>query len=165
MKKLIIAVSLVLCMVGSSFAQEEITVFQPGSYRAVLEANQGRAFILVFWSLDCTHCMEELTMLGEVMARDSGLRLVLVSTDSPRDRAELQQVIQQRGVRPDSSWVFAEANSQRLRYEVDRHWFGELPRSYLFDTQHARRAVSGSLKRELVEGWLDCCQHNLTGLD
>lgn len=165
MKTLIFTISLVLCIVSSSFAQDEITVFQSGSYRTVLDTNQGRAFILVFWSLDCTHCMEELTMLGEVMAVQSGLRLVLVSTDSPRDRTELQQVIQQRGVRPDSSWVFAEANSQRLRYEVDRHWFGELPRSYLFDSRHARRAVSGSLKRELVEDWLDCCQHNLTGLD
>ena len=97
-------------------------------------------------------------MLGKLMESHPGLNLVLVSTDSPGDRKELLSVINSKGVANADAWVFSQASSSRLRYEVDRIWYGELPRSYFFDDQQKRQAVSGLLDQEVVELWLQKIQ-------
>ena len=43
------------------------------------------------------------------------------------------------------NWVFADANSQKLRFEIDPSWYGELPRTYFFDSAHNRNGNSGLL--------------------
>lgn len=93
-------------------------------------------------------------MLGKLIESHPALKLVLVSTDSPDDRKELLSVINGKGVANAEAWVFSRASSSRLRYEVDRIWYGELPRSYFFDGQQNRQAVSGVLDQEAVELWL-----------
>ena len=93
-------------------------------------------------------------MLGRLVEKYPEFNLVLISTDSPGDRKELLSVINGKGAARADAWVFSQANSSRLRFEVDRVWYGELPRSYFFDDQHNRRAVSGVLDREEVERWL-----------
>ncbi len=93
-------------------------------------------------------------MLGVLLEKHPALNLVLVSTDSPDDRRELLSVINGKGVASAEAWVFSQASSSRLRYEVDRVWYGELPRSYFFDGQQKRRAVSGVLDQAAVELWL-----------
>lgn len=146
--------ALALCLTTGSHAQGEMSLFKSGSYQDILQSYQGMPFILVFWSLDCSHCRGEFVMLGETLSRTPALRLVLVATDSPQQSGELMKVIQESGLTSAESWVFAQAESERLRYEVDRHWYGELPRTYLFDAQHSRRVVSGALKRPLLDEWL-----------
>ena len=97
-------------------------------------------------------------MLGKLMENYPAFNLVLISTDSPGDKNELLSVIDGKGIASADIWVFSQANSSRLRFEVDRVWYGELPRSYFFDGQHKRRAVSGVLKQEAVVGWLKSIQ-------
>jgi hypothetical protein len=109
---------------------------------------------MVLWSLDCPPCFQELAMLGKLIENYPTFNLVLISTDSPGDRKEILSVISGKGLATAETWVFSQANSSRLRFEVDRVWYGELPRSYFFDGQQQRRAVSGLLDREEVEGWL-----------
>ena len=149
------ALALLLWCAAAGGAQEGLTLFQPGSYQVILQQHPGRPFILVFWSLECSHCQGELRMLGELLAARPQLELVVVSTDAPSDETELRQVLASRGLDRADGWVFAEADSARLRYEIDRSWYGELPRSYLFDAQHNRRVHSGVLKRGDVERWLE----------
>lgn len=141
-------------------AGEGPAIFQPGSYQQILAARQGQPFIMVFWSLECSHCMGELKLLGELLDERPQLPLVLVSTDSPRETDELQRVAAHHDLGTVEQWVFAEADSPRLRFAVDRQWYGELPRSYLFDAGHQRRSHSGALKREALEAWIT---NNLKG--
>ena len=93
-------------------------------------------------------------MLGKLIENYPAFNLVLISTDSPGDRKELLSVINGKGVATAEAWVFSRASSSLLRYEVDRIWYGELPRSYFFDGQQNRQAVSGVLDQEVVELWL-----------
>ena len=93
-------------------------------------------------------------MLGKLIENYPAFNLVLVSTDSPGDRKELLRVINDKGIASAEVWVFSEANSPRIRHDVDRIWYGELPRSYFFDGQQNRQAVSGVLEREVIERWL-----------
>ena len=146
--------SIVPIAASSSTAQPQLSTFQPGSYETILKRYQGKPFLMVLWSLDCPPCFHELSMLGKLKENFPAFNLVLISTDSPGDRKELLSVISGKGLATAETWVFSQANSSRLRFEVDRVWYGELPRSYFFDGQHNRRAVSGILDREVVEGWL-----------
>jgi hypothetical protein len=43
------------------------------------------------------------------------------------------------------AWVFADSFVERLRFEVDKQWQGELPRTYLFSDDGEAEAVSGKL--------------------
>ncbi len=153
MRKKLLAVMLLLVST-TAFAQGTMSIFQSGSYANILARHQGSPLLLVFWSLECTHCRDELRMLGELLVQQPELSVVLIATDSPQQRDALASVISDNGLQAAELWVFSEADSPRLRYEVDSHWYGELPRSYLFDAGHRRQALSGALKRATLDEWL-----------
>ena len=134
--------------------------FVPGSYQAILDSRRGEAVILLFWSLDCPPCRRELAMLGDLANERSALPLVLVSTDEKRLSKEVASVLEENGLSAMESWVFADDFVQRLRFEVDRHWYGELPRSYFFVAAHRRRAASGVLDEDELRGWLSQQDNN-----
>ncbi len=141
---------LLLCWGAPLFAQE-LKPFESGSYRAIVDTRGTNPFVLVFWSIDCPPCYSELKMLGEVQ-RSRPFDLVLVSTDGPGAAAEARRVLTRFGLGQTDAWLFA-APPERLRFEVDRTWYGELPRSYLFSGGR-RAAVSGRLTAETFEAWL-----------
>ena len=151
---MLLMISVIPVTANSSSDQSQLSTFLPGSYETILKRYQGRPFLMVFWSLDCPPCFQELTMLGKLIENYPAFNLVLVSTDSPGDRKELLRVINDKGIASAEVWVFSEANSPRIRHDVDRIWYGELPRSYFFDGQQNRQAVSGVLEREVIERWL-----------
>jgi len=109
--------------------------------------------MLVLWSLDCPPCYKELAMLAEQTNKNPQLNLVLVSTDTTDDIKEIQQKLSQFGFSHANAWVFENDIAQQLRYEIDPNWYGELPRSYLFDAQHNRQAISGILKPAVLQHW------------
>lgn len=128
--------------------------FVSGSYQALLDARRGSPFLLIFWSLDCPPCHHELAMLGELKREFPELPLVLVATDAPQMARQVTELLAQKGLAAVESWLYADEFGERLRFEVDRSWYGELPRSYLFDATHQRRAISGVLGEAEVRGWL-----------
>jgi thiol-disulfide isomerase/thioredoxin len=140
-------VGLILLQNSGAMAGESGNVhrFDSGSYRTILEQRQGQPFVMALWSLDCVHCYAELELLGRLAKAHTDFNLVLVSTDSFADLNEIRQVIEQHGLQDIPQWIFAEPASQRLRFEIDPHWYGELPRNYFFDARHSRRAKSGAL--------------------
>lgn len=128
--------------------------FVAGSYQAVLDAHQGEPFVLIFWSLDCPPCYRELGTLGKLVTEQPDSPLVLVSTDEKRLAQEAASLLEEKGLSAVESWIFAEAFAQPLRFEVDRNWYGELPRSYFFDAAHHRHAASGVLDESELRAWL-----------
>lgn len=151
---LLLLVSIIPIASSNSAVQPQLSTFQAGSYEIILKRYLGRPFLMVLWSLDCPPCFHELTMLGKLIEKYSEFELVLISTDSPGDRKELLSVINDIGIASADIWVFSQANSSRLRFEVDKVWYGELPRSYFFDGQHNRRSISGILEKNVVEAWI-----------
>ncbi|HEY9147600.1 MAG TPA: hypothetical protein VIQ22_01210 [Gammaproteobacteria bacterium] len=129
----------------------EIRPFISGSYGEIVDARGDSRFLLAFWSIDCPPCYAELEMLGKRMAKRP-FDLILVSTDSPGAEAEVGRVLANFGLTDAENWIFA-APDQRLRFEVDRTWYGELPRSYLFGPQ-GRETVTGTLEVETLLRWL-----------
>lgn len=134
---------------------QDIRPFQPGSLDDIRAARSDRAFLLGFWSLDCTYCPEEMAMLADIAQQHPELDIVLVATDSPQDRAQVAARLKDLGLSATEAWLFGDAAPERLRFEIDRRWYGELPRTYLFDAAHNATAKSGMLERAALEQWIE----------
>lgn len=134
-------------------AAPTINIFEPGSYRQILQQRQQQPFMLVLWSIDCPPCYQELALLADKIKLQPRLELVLVATDTSGDIDEIKKLLRKFGLSNVNAWVFNNEMAQQLRYEIDPDWYGELPRSYLFDSQHQRQAVTGVLKPETLQRW------------
>lgn len=151
---MLVLASLTLLMAGASAAANQPRPFVSSSQQQILTAHQGKPFILALWSLSCVHCQEELAIFSELLKKHPEVDLILVSTDSPEDSAALTAALQRHALWRAESWVFADNFTERLRYEIDRKWRGELPRTYFYGVDHSVEAVSGKLDPARAERWL-----------
>ncbi len=141
--------SIVLLTASMSVSSESlIRPFISGSFSQILEQHQDKPFALVLWSLDCPSCYKELEMLGQLNSRNTDLNIVLVSTDIEATQDELLTVLSKYKLENIESWVFSGDSDERLRFEIDRSWYGELPRSYFFKSSKKKQVVSGLLSEK-----------------
>lgn len=146
---------LVYCSTVSAVTAESAPkLFEPDSLKKIEKLHNGHPFLLVMWSLDCPPCREELDLLSEMTKQHPDFRLVLVSTDTAESSEQLAAVLESHQLNKAEFWVFSEAGAERLRYQIDQDWYGEIPRSYFYDQNHQRTALSGALKKEQIEDWL-----------
>ena len=147
--------TLLLCLSATyASAAQETKPFVRGSQQAIMASHQGKPFILALWSLDCIHCRDDLGLLGKLQARHGKLEVVLVATDTPARQDEIKSALKHYRLQRAESWVFADAFAERLRYEIDPQWYGELPRTYFFDAAGHSTAVSGKIDRGQTERWI-----------
>lgn len=128
--------------------------FVPGSMREVASAHAGKPFILAFWSLSCAHCKANLELFGKLLQQHPQLPLVLVSTDTPEESAAIMATLDKYGLEKLQTWVFADRFVERLYFEIDRRWRGELPRTYLYEPTHQARTLTGRLDEAETRLWL-----------
>lgn len=136
-------------------ADQKIKPFVSGSLAEILENRPGQPFILMFWSLDCASCMQELDALAASIRKHPHLSLVMVATDDQTLSDSVSAMLAKHGLADVESWIFGSASAQKLRYEVDPSWFGELPRSYFYDKSHQRMAYSGALTEQYLDVWAE----------
>ena len=146
MKK-IIWFSFICALSLDATAQQAIKNFTNGSYQQIVDQYKTQPFVLVLWSLDCPPCYKELELLARER-KQHDFNLVLISIDGADASYEVAAVLNNYKLQSASNWLFDEFSSQQLRYEIDPTWYGELPRSYLFDNTHKRKSVSGILNTD-----------------
>ncbi|MCK9608484.1 MAG: hypothetical protein M0R33_18750 [Methylomonas sp.] len=135
-------------------AEDFLHPFEIGSLEKIQSAYAGRPFLLILWSIDCPPCHKELELVGAVKKRHPDLQLVLISTDSAEVSEQVESVLASHRLANADAWIFSGGNDEHLRYVIDPSWFGEMPRSYFYDSKHNRVGVSGALKKEQIETWL-----------
>lgn len=145
---------LTLTFMNATGAAESVRPFTPGSLEKVLGPREGKPFILVFWSLDCQYCPTELKMLSELKRSHPALDVVLIAIDSVNDTPQLISRTESYGMTKAEQWVFAEDMPERLRFEIDRRWYGEVPRTYFYDRKHQRETKTGLVSKKFFEDWL-----------
>lgn len=139
---------------------QEIRPFVTGSHALLLAQHRDRPLILAFWSLTCAHCQEEFALLREFTQAHPDVALALVSTDAPQDSDAIAATLRRHGLETVSAWVFADDVPERLRFEIDRRWRGELPRTHLHRPNESVQALSGKLDRKTLEAWLTHAAHS-----
>lgn len=133
------------------------TEFQPftsQSRAAIEEAHRGKPMILTFWSVDCAYCEDDLKLLGDMVKQHPEIALVTVCTDDPATAANARKVLGKIDLPAHKQWQFAESDIERLRYNIDKKWYGELPRTYFYNAQHQVKAVSGKPEQAWLDAWL-----------
>lgn len=152
-RRIFLTLALLLALVPPVAAQE-VKPFVSGSIKEITAVRQGKPFILGMWSLTCTHCREELSLLSSMAKKYPNLDLVLVATDTPEEGDAINAMLGQSGLGGAQAWVFADPFAERLRFEIDPKWHGELPRTYFYDPSHKAQAISGKTDALHLEQWL-----------
>ena len=154
MTRRFIALLLGACIGWPLFAHAEVRPFVAGSLAQIQSVRHGKPFVLAFWSIGCTYCPSELKTLGGLKRRHPRLDIVLVATDSLETADQTAQLARSYGLGKVEQWAFADPMPERLRFEIDRRWYGELPRTHLYDRSHKVEAVSGIVPEERLQRWI-----------
>jgi thiol-disulfide isomerase/thioredoxin len=128
--------------------------FVKGSFTEIIAARTGKPFILALWSLDCPPCIHELKLWSELHTHYPEMDVVFISTDGVGARQAINTLLQKTTNQQRESWVFADEFVERLRFEIDPQWYGELPRTIFFTRDHSRHSVSGLMEQQHIEDWI-----------
>lgn len=132
---------------------ENFKAFNSQSRVQIEQSNQGMAFVMAFWSVDCPYCIEEMQALGNLLRKHPQVKLITVCTDVMGRAADINKFLDQAHLPAHERWQFAEADEDRLRYNVDKNWGGELPRTYFYDAKHQVSALSGRPQNAWLADW------------
>jgi hypothetical protein len=147
---LILIISTLFNMAANA-EQQALHAFSADSYQQILANSSQRPFMLVVWSIDCSSCLKDMELLSTIHQERPDLKMVMLAADNLEASEQIQQILEQHQLTDIENWVFADENAQKLRFEIDPRWYGELPRTYFFDATHQRTGVSGVLSKQDYE--------------
>lgn len=149
-----LAGALLLLLTSASYAAGFLP-FDSTSRQTIEQVYSGKPLILAFWSVDCAYCADDLKLLGNVVRQHPEIALVTVCTDSAEMTPRAQKMLDDVKLPAHRTWQFSEPDVERLRYNIDKRWYGELPRTYFYDAGHQVKAVSGSPDAQWLAAWLE----------
>jgi thiol-disulfide isomerase/thioredoxin len=148
-----LALALALCSVAASGAPD-LKPFDAKSLTEIRRVYAGRPFVMAFWSLHCAPCKQEMVLLKELQAKNPTLPILLVCTDPPEAKPAIAKYLAGQKLGKIETWTYADDFDERVRFAVDRSWRGELPRTYLFDSEHRAISHTGVLEMAWIEAWM-----------
>ena len=131
--------------------------FQPytrGSFAELRKAHAGRPLLVHFWSVTCAPCLAELSDWGRLAAKKKGIDIVFVNVDGEHDRAKAGARLEKAGLAGAVHYGFADDFLDRLFFEVDPMWRGELPFTAMIGASGKLVTVAGLLDEPAIAGWL-----------
>ena len=146
--------ALLLSLLAMTSLRAEILDFKHDSLSTIVEQHAGTHFILFVWSIDCPACKSDLANFSRLKKAEFNNRIVLLNSDGQLSKERVAKTIMEFGLRELENWKFAYSAIARLRYQLDREWAGELPRSYLYAADGSSQAFSGSLDIDDLTRWL-----------
>lgn len=147
-KKIYLSLLLLLLISFNAPSQAEPSAFTSGSYRQILTSNANQPFMLVIWSINCSSCLKDMELLNTIHKSRPELKMIMLAADEPSATDQIQQILERNQLSGIENWAYADENTQKLQFEIDPKWYGELPRTYFFDKTHQRTGVSGVLSKE-----------------
>jgi thiol-disulfide isomerase/thioredoxin len=139
---------------ASGAAMAEVRPFVRGSWQVLVAAHAGKPLVVHFWSLTCAPCIAEMPQWKALQKAHPEMSLVMVSTDPPDQAKRQEALLARNGLAGVQQWTFADSFAERLRFEVDRRWRGELPMTRLVGTDGKVEAITGTVTPAALDGWL-----------
>ena len=130
--------------------------FERGSWAKLRAAHVGQPTVIHFWGLTCGPCLIELPHWGKLRQERPDLKLVLIAADPlPQDPDRVLATLERAGLAGSESWSFTDRFYERLRYEIDPTWAGELPRTVMIDRDGKAQVLPGVADLSTVRAWLE----------
>jgi thiol-disulfide isomerase/thioredoxin len=149
------ALLVLLASLGSAAAASPLP-FERGSWAKLSAQHVGRPTVVHFWGLTCAPCLVELPKWGKLAQERTDLQLVLVAADPvPQDPERVADTLAAANLVKAESWTFSDRFYERLRYEIDPAWAGELPRTVMIDRDGKATVLPGVADLDRVRAWLD----------
>jgi hypothetical protein len=159
---LLAALLLGLVMSGPAQADDPLP-FQRGSWAKLRAAHAGEPTVIHFWGLTCGPCLVELPNWGTLAAKRKDMTLVLLAADPlPQPAEQIALTLDRAGLGRAESWSFTDRFYERLRYEIDPTWSGELPRTVMIARDGTATVLRGVADLSKVRAWLDSQVANIS---
>ena len=162
MKKVLLLALLALALppnsIGSA-ATDGLRSFVRGSWNEIRKAHAGQPTVVHFWGLTCGPCRVEMPNWGKLLRERPDLNLVVINADLvPNEPGAVSAMLAQTGLAPDENWTFGDGFVERLRYEIDPQWQGEIPRTLLIARDGTTTVIEGVADLARVKAWLEAQQ-------
>jgi thiol-disulfide isomerase/thioredoxin len=147
---LLLALSVCISVTPAA-AEDKIQPFESGSFERIIAAGKGKPLVVLIWSLTCDYCEPSFDALADAK-RNKGLEVVTIATDRADDQEAAQLIrkkLSRHGLTPNI-WAFGTAPAERLRYDIDPKWRGEMPRSYWVKSNGKMQAYSGMITPDIA---------------
>jgi thiol-disulfide isomerase/thioredoxin len=151
----LLVAAVISLLAGSSFAAPSpLKPFERGSWREVLRAHAGRPTLVHFWGVTCGPCKVELPQLGNFMKDHPGIDVVTISADLVPDLPEATQaMLEKAGLARAENFIFSDGYVERLRFEIDPSWQGDIPRTMLIGRDGAISTIEGTAEMSDLNKW------------
>ena len=132
----------------------QLKPFVRGSWQEMLRSHAGRPTLVLFWGVTCGPCKIELPLLGQFMKDHSELDVVMISADLvPNLPGAARAMLEKAGLGTAENWLFSDGFVERLRFEIDPAWQGEIPRTLLIARDGTVTTIEGSAEIPDLEKW------------
>jgi hypothetical protein len=151
----VLALALAMSWTPGVGGESAPNVFGKGSWQDLTGARKGQKLIVHFWSVACGPCLTELPEWGKFLARHPDTPLVLVNWESrPQPADRIRDTLAKAGLADAENWTLADDFEQKIRFEIDRDWMGELPRTQLIAQDGSMSIISGTMDFTKLSAWL-----------
>jgi thiol-disulfide isomerase/thioredoxin len=159
MKRQLFAAMFLFSFLISAPASEAPTQLKPfgrGSWNDILRSHAGRPTIVHFWGVTCGPCKVELPLLGEFTKVHPAIDMVTVSADLVPDLpGATRSMLEKSGLQSAENWIFSDGFVERLRFEIDPGWQGDIPRTMLISREGTIITIEGSVEIADLNKWSD----------
>jgi thiol-disulfide isomerase/thioredoxin len=142
--------------ISASAPAADLHTFVRGSWQLLRKAHDAEPLVVHFWGVTCGPCRTEMPQWGEFLKQHPGLPLVTIDADLvPNDAAAVKSTLAQDGLSKAENWMFDDDFVERLRYEIDPHWQGDIPRTLLIARDGTTTTINGVADFAKVGSWWD----------
>ena len=153
---LAIFVVALLASTGGFAKDGDLRPFKRGSWQEIRQAHAGRPTVVHFWGLTCGPCRVEMPQWGKLLRERSDLDLVAIDADLiPNQVEDASEMLARTGLAGAENWIFDDPFTERLRFEIDPRWQGEIPRTMLIARDGKTTVIEGVADPAQVRAWLD----------
>jgi hypothetical protein len=90
------------------------------------------------------------------MRDHSAIDVVTISADLVPDLpGATRSMLEKSGLRSAENWIFSDGFVERLRFEIDPTWQGDIPRTMLISREGTITTVEGSAEMTDLQKWSD----------
>jgi thiol-disulfide isomerase/thioredoxin len=151
-----LAVMAALLGASSFAAADELHPFVRGSWQQIRAAHEGKPVVVHIWGLSCAPCRAEMPKWGKFVAERPDLNLILINADLvANERRAVATTLAASGLARAENWMFQDSFVERLRFEIDPTWHGELPLTLLIARDGTTSMSEGIADFDKVRAWLD----------
>jgi len=150
----ILSAAMLMAAASALAAPSALEPFERGTWQRLLRSHAGHPTLVHFWGVTCGPCKVELPLLGQFMKDHPGVDVITISADLvPNLPAATQSMLDKAGLSTAENFIFDDGFVERLRYEIDPAWQGDIPRTMLISRDGTITTIEGSAEIADLEKW------------